>query len=72
MQAHLAMLLPITSASATLRLQREHEIGDAVQVDPNRLRPRKAVALAVEETNRTRRPVAVVTRAEPVSTALTL
>ncbi len=44
------MLLPITSVGIALRLQREHEIGGALQADPDRLRPREAVAFAVEET----------------------
>ncbi len=50
------MLLRTTSAGGALRLQREHEIGGALQADPDRLRPREAVAFAVEETSESECP----------------
>jgi hypothetical protein len=41
--------LPITFPDTALSLQCEHEIGDALEADPERFRAGKAIVLAVEE-----------------------
>jgi hypothetical protein len=42
--------LPTTLSDAARSLQRDHEIGDTLEIDPQRFRTGKAIAFAVEET----------------------